>query len=266
MKTKQFFALLALIVLTNACGNVKEAHIPPALTSAVTAVSASLDSLSNSLNAAATGLAQVGADTAMVRSELQRLYNECSFGSEFVFTTPEGILQLIEPAAYYPSQGSDISQQAHIIKAFETKLPALSDVFSVVEGFQAVVQIHPIMAEDRLLGGVSGLFSPAYLIARNVVPIIGDEPFEIWVMEKTGVVLYNADASEIGLNVFTDPRYDQFPKMKLACEKIAGEPSGMTSFPYYETGSDKIINRKVFWETLTQEGNEWKFIWSGASE
>jgi len=29
------------------------------------------------------------------------------------------------------------------------------------------------------------LFSPAYLIARNVVPIIGDEPFEIWVMEKT---------------------------------------------------------------------------------
>jgi hypothetical protein len=140
MKTKQFFALLALIVLTNACGNVKEAHIPPALTSAVTAVSASLDSLSNSLNAAATGLAQVGADTAMVRSELQRFYNECSFGSEFVFTTPEGILQLVEPAVYYPSQGSDISQQAHIIKAFETKLPALSDVFSVVEGFQAVVQ------------------------------------------------------------------------------------------------------------------------------
>ena len=153
MKTKQFFALLALIVLTNACGNVKEAHIPPALTSAVTAVSASLDSLSNSLNAAATGLAQVGADTAMVRSELQRLYNECSFGTEFVFTTPEGILQLVEPAVYYPSQGSDISQQAHIIKAFETKLPALSDVFSVVEGFQAVVQIHPIMAEDQLLGG-----------------------------------------------------------------------------------------------------------------
>ena len=34
----------------------------------------------------------------MVRSELQRLYNECSFGSEFVFTTPEGILQQVEPA------------------------------------------------------------------------------------------------------------------------------------------------------------------------
>ena len=76
MKTKQCLALLALIVLTNACGNVKEAEFPTALTSAVTAVSASLDSLSNSLNAAATGLAQVGADTAMVRSELQRLYNE----------------------------------------------------------------------------------------------------------------------------------------------------------------------------------------------
>ncbi|HBG53607.1 MAG TPA: hypothetical protein DDW70_05300, partial [Rikenellaceae bacterium] len=101
--------------------------------------------------------------------------------------------------------------------------------------------------------------------ALNNLKCIGDNTFEIWVMEKTGVVLYNADASEIGLNVFTNPRYDQFPKMRLACEKIASEPSGNTSFPYYETGSDKIVNRKVYWQTLTQQGNEWKFIWSKAS-
>ncbi|MFA5444936.1 MAG: hypothetical protein WC262_08170 [Bacteroidales bacterium] len=265
MKTKQFLALLALIVLTNACGNVNKAETPPALTSAVASVSASLDSLSNTLSATAAVLAQVGADTAVVRSALQRLCNEFSFGSEFVFTTPEGILLLVEPAVYYPSQGSDISAQAHIIKAFETKLPALSDVFSVVEGYQAVVQIHPILAEDQLLGGVSGLFSPAHLIARNVVPIIGDEPFQIWVMEKTGVVLYHPDASQIGLNVFTDPSYESFPKMRLACEKIADEPSGTTSFSCSESDSDKIVKRKVFWETLAQEGNEWKFIWSKAS-
>lgn len=262
MRKNAIFALLAIIGLTTACNTVNEGDLPPALTSAVTSVSASMDSLSSSLSAAAAGLVQSGADTMLVRSEIQRLFRECSYGTEFVFTTPEGILQLVEPEIFYPSQSSDISRQAHIVKAFDTRLPVLSDVFSVVEGYHAVVEIHPIVTDGHLFGGISGLFSPAFLIARSVVPIVGQEPFRIWVMEKSGVILYDTDPSLIGLNVFTDEAFEQFPEMKLACEKMIVEPFGKTSFQFRDNGSGNIVSTKVFWKTLLHQDNDWIFIWT----
>lgn len=260
MRVKALLALLAVMGLTTACNTINEGDLPSDLSSAVTTVSASLDSLSGSLSAAAVGLAQSGADTLLVRAEIQRLFRECSFGSEFVFTTPGGVLQLVEPEVYYSSQGSDISRQAHIVKAFDTWLPVLSDVFSVVEGYQAVVEIHPIVADGQLLGGISGLYFPASLIARCVVPIVGQEPFRIWVMEKSGTVLYDADPTLIGLNVFTDKVFEQFPEMRPACERMTAGPFGKTSFPYTDNVSGNIVPTNVFWKTLLHQGNEWIFI------
>ncbi len=158
MRTKIFFAVMVVFGLSTACNTVNEGDLPSELSSAVTTVSAALDSLSCSLSVAATGLAQSGADILLVRSEIQRLFRECSFGTEFVFTTTDGILQLVESEVFYPSQGSDISRQAHIVKAFDTRLPVLSDVFSVIEGYQAVVEIHPIVADGQLFGGIAACF------------------------------------------------------------------------------------------------------------
>jgi hypothetical protein len=72
----------------------------------------------------------------------------------------------------------------------------------------------------------------------------------MWVMEKSGTVLYDTDPSLIGLNVFTDKAFERFPEMRLACAKMVVEPFGKTAF-----------STRVFWEILLHQGNEWIFIW-----
>lgn len=261
MKTKAVLACLAGLMFAIACNKDDEPDFPPALSTVLISVSASLDSLSNSLSTAATHFAQSGVDTALVRTKLQELYNGSSFGTEFVFTTPQGILQLVEPPAFYPSQGTDISQQPHVIKAFTTKLPVLSDVFQVVEGYQAVVEIHPVVNNNQVYGAISGLFVPSFILGRSILPIVSNNSFEMWVMEKSGVVLYDQDASEIGLNVFTDPAYANFPELKTACEKIAAQSSGETTYSFYQTGTNIVVTKKTYWKTLLHHGSEWKIIW-----
>lgn len=264
MKTKAILLCLMGLLFALSCKNDDEPDFPPEITTVINSVSASLDSLSNALATDVAYFATSGVDTSVVRTRLQNLYNASSFATEFVFTTPQGILQLVEPPAFYPSQGTDISQQAHIIKAFQTKKPVLSDAFQVVEGYQAVVEIHPVVNNNQVLGALSGLYVPSYLLERSILPVImlsSKPPFEIWVMEKSGKVLYDQDAAEIGLNVFTDSAYANFPELIAACQKIANQASGETSYSYFQTGTTTVVTKKTYWKTLGIHGNEWKIIW-----
>jgi len=261
MKTKTMLFLMLGFLLAVACQKDKEPDYPPELSSVITAVTASLDSLSNSISAEVTLFAQTGIDTAIMRTKLLELFNGSSFATEMVFTTPLGILQIAEPAAFYAYQGTDISMQSHVIKAFQTKQPVLSDAFMVVEGYQAVVEIHPIAQNSQILGAISALYAPEFLLGRIIEPYVQGKSFEIWVMEKSGRVLFDQDTTEIGLNVLTDPAYANFPELIAACKLMAAEASGETTYSYFQAGTSTIVKKKTYWKTIVVHGNEWKVIW-----
>lgn len=253
--------LLVGFLLFLACQKDNEPNFPPEISTVLTAVTASLDSLNNSISTEVTLFEQSGVDTTIMRTRLLALFNGSSFATEMVFTTPQGILQLAEPSAFYSYQGTDISMQPHVIKAFQTKQPVLSDAFMVVEGYQAVVDIHPIVQNSQILGAISALYMPEYLLGRIIEPIVHDEEFEMWVMEKSGRVLFDQDSAEIGLNVLTDPAYANFPELLAACELIAAESSGETTYSYFQTGTSTTVKKKTYWKTIVVHDNEWKVIW-----
>ncbi len=254
-------AFILLVLMVSCKKDKDETVLPDELAVVHDRLAASFDTLNTLIGNANAQFAQSGIDTAVMRAKLLELYNTCTFAEEFVFTTPQGILQIIEPPAYYQYQGTDISNQPHVIAAFQTKQPVLSNAFGVVEGYQAVVDIHPIIQNTQAIGAISAVFEPARLLGRIIEPIVKNQAFEMWVMEKTGVVLYDQDTAEIGLNVITDPLYAAYPELIAACQKMAAESSGETSYSFYQTGTSTVVKKKTFWTTFSMHGNQWKIIW-----
>ncbi|MDO8897526.1 MAG: cache domain-containing protein [Bacteroidales bacterium] len=263
MNKQNFFLCLLIVVLFSSCKNDKDEILffPGQLDLLKNEVNASFDSLNNSINAAVNVFSASGFDAVAMRSKLLELYNESTFAAELVYTSPDGIMEIIEPAAYYSYEGSNISAQPHVIKAFQTKQPVLSDGFIVVEGYQAAVTIHPVIHNNQLIGAISAVIVPANLLKRIIEPVVKNQDFEVWVMEKTGLTLYDQDEEEIGINVLTHPMYDDFPVLRQACLKMAGEESGETKYSFYQTGTNIVVNKKTYWNTFHMQGNQWKIIY-----
>lgn len=261
MKTSKIFIYVLVVVVFASCKNEEEPFFPEQLFQIKNQLAASFDSLNQSISAAVNQYEASGFDSAAMRASLLELYEESSFAAEFVYTTPEGILAIIEPAAYYAYEGTDISTQPHVISAFQTKKPVLSNGFMVVEGYQAAVTIHPIVQNNQLIGAISAVIVPSALLKRVIEPVVVNQGFEVWVMEKTGLVLYDQDEAEIGINVLTHPMYDDFPVLREACQKMAAEETGETSYSFYQTGTNTVVNKKTYWNTFSMQANEWKIIY-----
>ena len=263
MKTIKYFFFLLIIVFFASCKNEKDnpPFFPEELALLKSQVNSSFDSLNISISAAVKVFEASGFDSVAMRAKLLELFNESTFSAEFVYTSPEGMMSIIEPADYYSSEGADISTQPHVIKAFQTKKPVLSNGFIVVEGYQAAVSIHPIIHNNQLIGAISAVIVPSDLLSRIIEPVVTNQDFEVWVMEKTGLTLYDQDEEEIGINVLTHAKYDDFPDLREACKKMAAEESGETNYSYYQTGTSTVVNKKTYWNTFHMQENQWKIVY-----
>jgi hypothetical protein len=258
---------IALISLVFALmGSCKKENTPPffpeEIAQAITGLNAEFGIIHTPIEAAVAQFNANGVDTTVMRNKLHDLHYVITYSKEMVYVDTNGILAMVEPAEFYPYQGTDISTQPHVIKAAQTHLPVMSNAFMVVEGYQAAVDVHPVVHAGQFSGTISMVFMPEEVVATVVAPLVaGQSDFEIWVMEKTGLVLYDQDADEIGLNVLTDPLYQDFPELITACEKIASEKSGETQYSFFQTGTTTVITKKTYWDTFYIHGNEWKIVW-----
>lgn len=264
MKTmKTLFILSVLILALMSCKKETEPVPwgPPELDVVITGLNLTFDSLNRDVSSTATSIGVNVADTLAVRNGMQELFNRSSFVIEFAYVNPSGIMQIVEPAKYHYVEGSDISKQDHIVKMFQTKLPVLSKTFDAVEGFNAAVDVHPVMNKSQLAGGITSLFHPDQILGRIIEPVVEYMPFEIWVMEPGGKVLYDQDEYEIGRNVITDTLYAQFPELIAAAKLIDAGVAGETTYSFYQTGTSTKVTKKCYWKSFTMYGMSWRIIW-----
>ncbi len=132
MKTKLHILIVSAMLIVTGCN--KEIEFPEALTTAVANLETSFNNLDDQMANAADYMAAINLDTTLIRTRLIELYQINPKVAEFSWVNQDGILKMIEPPVYYSDQGSDISQQEHIIKAAETKEPVLGLSFLAVEG------------------------------------------------------------------------------------------------------------------------------------
>ena len=167
----------------------------------------------------------------------------------------------LEPAAYYGFEGSDISEQEHVIRLFRTLRPVLSETFQAVEGFEAAVMHHPIFSPSKeMAGAVWALFKPEILLESIISPAVRDTSFTVWVTQTDGRVIYDEDAVEIGRNLFVDPLYQPYPQLIALCREVVVEATGTGQYEFLDTGLNQTVKKEAVWSTFALHGTEWRLV------
>jgi hypothetical protein len=261
MKATTTLCLALALAGLAACTKDPLKSFPPEISSIKTSLESTFEALETQMNVATTHLATIIGDTTQERLELKRLFSDSpEFVLDYALVSPAGILEIIEPPAYYPSEGSDISGQAHFNKLFSEKTPVLSATFLAVEGFYAAVDGHPVIKNNQVSGALTALFFPHQLLDPIIDPLILNQDFEIWMMEKGGTLIWDQDIPDIGRNLFTDPYYDPFPNLKIALEKIVAEEYGETTYSFFQAGTSIEVVKRAHWVTFSHHGQEWKIV------
>jgi eukaryotic-like serine/threonine-protein kinase len=260
---KHLFFILILLASLYSCSKESEPDyfFPSEPDRVITILNSSFDSLNTDMTTVANAIAFNTSDTASIRSNMLGLFNRSTFVMEFAFVTPGGIMEVVEPSVYHYIEGANISMQDHVVQCYQTKKPVLSNMFYAVEDFYATVDMHPVLNQDALQGGITALFRPQTILKRIIDPLVKNQLFEIWVMEKGGVVLFDQDTMEIGRNVITDTLYKPFPELIAAARLIDSAASGETSYSFYQTGTSIKVFKRTYWKTFELYGTSWKIIW-----
>jgi len=173
----------------------------------------------------------------------------------------KGVLKYLEPAKYKEAEGADISSQAHIAEMIKNPAPNFSEAFKAVEGYATVVIARPLFdAKEKFVGSIA-LTLNTELLANM---ILGDNnvssEYELWAMQPDGMMVCNQDQGEIGLNLFTDPLYDEFQSLRILGKKIAAEPTGEGEYSFWATGTQTETNKTATWDTISLHGREWRVV------
>lgn len=263
MKASKALYLSLALALADlaACSKDPLKSFPPELTTIKTNLETAFGSLDAQMSASATRLTPILDDSIRIRSELRDLFSKKpEYVLVFSLVYPPGTLEFVEPPVYYPIQGSDISDQDHIIRLFKEKVPVLSETFLAVEGFHAVVIGHPVIKNGEAAAGVTSLFNPQLLLSPIIDPLVLNQDFEIWMMENSGTLIWDQDIPDIGRNLFTDPYYDPFPNLKIALEKIVADDFGETTYSFFQAGTSIEVVKRAHWVTFSKHGQEWKIV------
>ncbi len=220
-----------------------------------------MNKLDNDLQRSAQELSGRDLKGGYARDALKRLYGANPYIIDCETVSNQGIMLAVEPPEHRASEGADISAQAHMVRLFKTLKPVMSGAFRSVEGPEAVVIHHPVFSADhRFAGSVSALFAPEYLLSNIIGLVAVNLPVDIFLMQTDGTVIYDVDASQIGLNVFRDPLYQHFPELIALARNVAAANEGTGSYRFYRKGAEAPVEKAAYWRTVALHGATWRLV------
>lgn len=230
-------------------------------------IQTALHKLDSDLKHSARVLAGRDLEGDFARDILRGLYRGNPYIIDCETVSNSGIMLAVEPPAHRSSEGADISGQAHMIRLFKNHQPVLSGSFQSVEGPRAVVIHHPVFSkESKFSGSVSALFAPEYLLSTMIGPIAAYMPVSIFLMQTDGLFIYDVDAKQIGLNIFTDPLYQPFPELIALCRRMAAAREGSGGYRFYRKVGEAPIAKTVEWRTVLLHGTPWRLAVAFATD
>ncbi|MDD5085489.1 MAG: cache domain-containing protein [Candidatus Omnitrophica bacterium] len=255
-------AVIAALIATDAfCVDIDA--MVPLLEKAKKNIKETFASIDGALSAAARELSAVDLKREKARGILSGLCKDRPYMIDCAIVDTAGKMIAVEPEEYRKYEGSDISNQAHIIALHRDKKPVFSNVFRSVEGVESIDFEYPIFSDkNEFLGSISMLVKQDALCDDIVTPLVKDVPCKIWIMQKDGLVIYDPDPDQIGKNVFTDELFKPFQDLVAFCGTVAMAKDGAGSYDFYAKGlEDKTIVKKyAVWDTASLYGTEWRII------
>ncbi len=235
-----------------------------------------LDKSARNLESGITGLLK-GIDMTLSKSatiigklgpgslEVRRVLRECGLGRSYVIDTAfiddKGVMKVIEPGKYKNFEGSDISSQDAVKEILKTKQPVMGNLIDSVEGIKSIDFKFPVFSPKKeFLGSLSMLTRVEDMIRFAAVQVEAGRGVKTWVMQKDGLIIYETDHSQIGLNLFTDPLYKDYPELIELGKRMTREASGQGSYTFLINGTSKVVRKEAAWRTLNFYGNNWILV------
>jgi hypothetical protein len=135
----------------------------------------------------------------------------------------------------------------------------LSQMFTAVEGIDAVVIIWPILSQNGdSMGSLPALFQPEKLFATTAEPILEGTGIALNVMQLDGLTIYDSEGNETGKNLFTDPTFQTYTALVALGHRMVAEESGSGSYTYISQSTGKTVKKQVFWASVSLHGTTWR--------
>ena len=261
IKIALLILIMAVLFVTAAKTAPCKTEVPPVLKEAKQKVTAEFDRLDEGLRQAAKVMGTTGLTGNQARSTLAKLCNDFDYAVDCAAVDLQGKMVTLEPAPFRQFEGKDISAQEHVRRILKTGKPVLSKVFQAVEGFPAADAEYPVVTpEGRRLGSVGILIHPGKLLRKILVPLLRGTPMDIWAMEKGGLILYDVDTPQIGLNLFTSKLYEPYKGLVRLGRRIAAKPEGKGVYQFRRGSSQTIVKKNAFWQSVSLYGTEWRLV------
>lgn len=200
-----------------------------------------------------TGLASAAGKEAIRQTMLDHPWTEST-----LVITKDGIVAMAVPDNYAGLVNVSLAAHPATQKTIRAQAPIVSGVFPLEEGFSGVAQSYPIFGPEYL-GAVSIAYRPDALIGRVVEPLTNDTPYDVWVTQTDGMVIYDTTPEEIGRNLFSDPAY-QSPRLQEAFSRIVAEPSGSLEYSFWDRNRERNVTKEAIWGTAGIDGAEWRVV------
>ena len=172
----------------------------------------------------------------------------------------KGIVLTAVPENYAEVVGNDLSRQSIVQKANNEKVPVVSVVFRMAEGFDGISQSYPVFSPSGdYLGYTDITYTPDALISRQILPVIEGTEYDIWVTQTNGRVIYDTTKEEIGKNLFSDPSYAD-PALQEIFTRIVQEPAGSGEYTFWDKDWNKNITKKAVWGGVRFDGADWRIV------
>lgn len=233
--------------------------IMPSLKAAKQAIDSTLAEIDTDIKAAAKALSATDLKGDAARKILNDLRKYRPYVIDCSIIDANGVKITVEPAEYKQYEGANRSDLQHVISLLKNKKPIMSNVYHSAEDIHAVTIGYPIFSDKgEFLGAVRMLIRHEDFL----MPLVEDKPCKIWVMQKNGLIVYDADPEEIGKNMFSDPMFSPFEDLISFSKTVVSSKSGAGSYSFYaDVLKDKKLAEKIAaWDTAGLYGTEWRVI------
>jgi hypothetical protein len=168
----------------------------------------------------------------------------------------------VKPDHYRNIVGRNLMYDTHIQKLFATSRPTSTTVTPLVEGGNGIAVSYPVhnSANANVDGAVSLAVDPVVFFGSMFGSTTAGDPYETWVIQPDGLIVYDSDKSQIGRKLFNDPMYESSPTLLDLGRQMAIRSSGVGTYSLPGTSPTGTVVREARWATLVVYDNDYRLV------
>jgi two-component system, cell cycle sensor histidine kinase and response regulator CckA len=156
--------------------------------------------------------------------------------------------------------GRDISYQNHVQEIMRTRKPAISDVFTAVQGYQTVALHVPVFKGGAFRGTIAVAIDFQALARRYLEVIKIGKTGYAWVTSRDGTELYCPVPGHTGKSVFIN--CEDFPSILAMVSEMLKGRQGITTYTFDQIGSQavKTVKKHAVYMPISLGNTFWSIV------